>query len=256
MTTSRLIHASFFAGAAAFMCLAATSVFAAEDDILARSRATYASLKSYADTGTVDVEIGPVGGVIKERHTFTTYYRAPRRFFFDFTKHKNADRFVVWSDEGAFHTWWQTTGVESAFPKGQGATAFATAAMPTKNAIVQIAPLVFSQAGLVGTLTEFGDASLVGTESVGGRKCHKLVGVARTVYPATQHVTNVRKTTVWIDAETLLVHKVVESAPRGTPAGTVLRITTTFQPQANPTLEDRRFQFASARAPELTPFSG
>ena len=79
---------------------------------------------------------------------FSTYYRAPRLFFFDFTKHKNADRFVVWSDEEAFHSWWQTTGVENTFPKGQGASAFVTAAMPTKNAITQTAPLLFSQAGL------------------------------------------------------------------------------------------------------------
>ena len=230
-------------GALACTALFATTVPAAEEDILVRSRAAYAALRSYADTGTVDVEFGPVGGTIKERHTFITYYRAPRLFFFDFTKHKNADRFVVWSDEEAFHSWWQTTGVENTFPKGQGATAFVTAAMPTKNAITQTAPLLFSQAGLVGTLTEFGDASVVGTEIVGGRKCHKLVGVARSVYPATERVTNVRKTTVWIDAETLLVRKVLEDAPRGSPAGTVLRVTTTFEPHADPKLEDARFRF-------------
>jgi outer membrane lipoprotein-sorting protein len=223
-------------------CLPAL-VLAAEDDILSRSRATYASLRSYADTGTVEIEFGPVGGTIKERHAFSTSYRSPRLFHFDFTKHQKADRFVVWSDEQAFHTWWQTTGVETTFPKGQGSGAFLTATPLTKNAVTQIAPLLFSQAGLVGTLTEFGDASVVGTEIVGGRKCHKLVGIARSIYPATQRVVNVRKTTVWIDAETLLVRRVVEDAPKGTPAGMVMRVTTTFQPQANPTLEDRRFTF-------------
>jgi outer membrane lipoprotein-sorting protein len=243
MITTRRICTSTGGIGLMLLCLAALPTFAVDDDILARSRATYAALRSYADTGTVDVEFGPSGAVIKERHTFTTYYRAPRLFYFDFNKHQQADRFVVWSDEEAFHTWWRTTGVESTYPKGQGATAFVTAAMPTKNSITQTAPLLFSTAGLVGTLTEFGDASVVGKEAVGGRECHKLVGVARSVYPATQHVTNVRKTTVWIDTETLLVRKIVEDAPRGTPAGTVSRVTTTFQPQANPTLEDSRFQF-------------
>jgi outer membrane lipoprotein-sorting protein len=215
----------------------------AEDDILARTRATYASLRSYADTGTVDIEFGPVGATLKERHTFSTAYRSPRHFYFDFTKHQKVDRFVVWSDEQTFHTWWQTTGVETTFPKGQGSAAFITSTSQTKNAVTQLAPLLFSQAGLVGTLTEFGDASVAGTETVGGRKCHKLVGIARSVYAATQHVVNVRKTTVWIDAETLLVRRIVEDAPKGTPTGTVLRVTTTFQPQANPTLEDRHFAF-------------
>ena len=191
----------------------------------------------------MDIEFGPVGGTIKERHTFNTYYRSPRYFHFDFTKHQKADRIVVWSDETAFHTWWQTTGVETTYPKGQGSSAFITATPLTKNAVTQIAPLLFSQAGLVGTLTEFADASVVATETVGGRKCHKLVGIARSVYGATQHVVNVRKTTVWIDAETYLVRKIVEDAPRGTPTGTVLRVTTTFQPQGNPKLEDRHFVF-------------
>lgn len=224
------------------VCLGCTSALAGED-ILARSRATYAALKSYADTGTVDIEYGPSSKPIRERHTFGTYYRAPRRYFFDFTKHQKADRFVVWSDEESFHTWWQTTGVENSYPKGKGATAFVMAAMPTKNAVAQIAPLLFSQAGLVGTLTELGDASVVGTETLNGRSCHKLAGIAKSIYPATQHVTNVRRTTVWIDAETLLVRKVVEDTPRGTPAGLVSRVTTTFYPQANPRLEDGRFSF-------------
>jgi len=231
------------------ICLPTLSAFATEGDILARSRATYAALRSYADTGTVDMEYGPAGATIWERHTFRTRYRAPRRFFFDFTKYQKADRFVVWSDDEAFRTWWQTTGVESTYPKGQGTGAITTATAPTKNAITQIAPLLFSQAGLAGTLTEFGDASVVGTESVGGRSCHKLVGVARSVYAATQHVTNVRRTTVWIDVETLLIRKVLEETPQGTPAGLVSRVTTMFEAEANPTLDDDRFRFVPPSPP-------
>jgi len=46
-----------------------------------------------------------------------------------------------------------------------------------------------------------------------------------------------------VDVETQLVRQVQEDTPRGVPAGTVLRITTTFEPQANPTLDDARFRF-------------
>lgn len=226
------------------------AVFAAplqaqESDVLARSRATYASLKSYSDTGTVDVEFGPAAAPLRERHAFKTFFRAPRHFYFEFNEDKRAggERFVVWSDLEAFHTWWSTTGLENTFPKGQGAAAFMTGARPTQNALLQIAPLLFPAAGLTGTLNEFTDASVAGNEDVGGRPCHKLVGTARSVYPATGRVTNVRRTTVWIDAATGLVRKVFEDTAQGTPAGTVARVTTTFEPVANPVLDDARFHF-------------
>jgi outer membrane lipoprotein-sorting protein len=50
----------------------------------------------------------------------------------------------------------------------------------------------------------------------------------------------VRKATVWIDPETLLIRKVLEDASDGT--GTS-RLTVTFVPQANPPLDDARFTF-------------
>ena len=215
----------------------------ATEDLLARSRVLYGSLRSYADAGTVDVEFGPTGAVVRERHTFNTYYRAPRHFYFDFTKHLNADRFVVWGNDEGFHTWWRATGVESAYPRGQGTTAFVTGALPTRNALLQIAPLLFSGAGLAGTLTEFVDSSAAGSEVVNGRQCHRLTGVARSVYPATGRVTNERNTTVWIDVETLLVRKIFEDTPRGTPGGSINRVTTTFEPLLNPSVEDARFTF-------------
>lgn len=217
----------------------------AADDVLARSRAMYTSLRSYADTGTVDVEFGSSGALIRERHTFKTHYRAPRHFYFEFNEDKSAgaDRFVIWGDAEAFHTWWLTTGVEQTFPKGQGAGAFTQGVLPTKRSLMQIPPLLFAGAGLVGTVTELGEASVTGMEDVGGQRCHKLIGVAKSVYPATGHETNIRRTTIWIDAETLLVRKVFEDTPRGTPAGTASRYTTIFNPQANPTIEDSRFKF-------------
>lgn len=213
-------------------------------DWFARSRAAYAHLHSYSDAGSVVEEYGPARASLHEHHSFRTDYRAPRRFHFDFTKQGGQDRFVVWSDDGAFHTWWQATGVQQSYPKGQGASAFATGTVPTHGALVQIAPLLFANAGLTGTLTEFGDATDAGLENVAGRPCHKLTGVARSVYRATGHVTNVRRTTVWIDVETLLVRKVFEDTPEGTAAGWVQRRTTTFEPVANPPLGNDEFLFS------------
>jgi hypothetical protein len=48
--------------------------------------------------------------------------------------------------------------------------------------------------------------------------------------------------TVWIDAQTLLVRRVFEDTAEGT-GSDANRFTTTFEPQANPTLDDARFAF-------------
>jgi outer membrane lipoprotein-sorting protein len=210
---------------------------------LQRSRDVYASLRSYSDVGTVDYEFGPAASRVRERHRFTTYFRAPRHFYFDFVKQQNVDRFVVWSDDEAFHSFWQQPGLTETYPKGQGATAFVTGWAATTHSITVIAPLLFSQARLTGTLTELVDAKPAGTEMIDGHECQKIVGTAKSVYQATGHESNVRATTVWIDTKTLLVRRVFEDTPQGGPAGVVSRLTTTIEPEPNPALDDSRFTF-------------
>ena len=191
----------------------------------------------------MDVEYGPAASPLHEHHTFTTFYRAPRRFHFDFKKDKGVDRYVVWSDDQAFHMWWQQPGLNETYEKGRGIAAFTNGSAPTSQAILMVPPLLFPQAGLTGTLTEFGDASSAENDIVNGHKCVKLTGTAKSIYQATGHVSNVRKTVIWIDAESLLVRKVFEDTPEGGPASNVSRRTVTFEPQANPTLDDARFTF-------------
>jgi outer membrane lipoprotein-sorting protein len=216
-------------------------------DLLARSRAVYAALKSYSDTGTVLFEFGSAANLAAERHVFRTYYRAPRHYFFDFTEDKKAggDRHVVWSDDEAFHAWFSLTGVETAYPKGQGTGAFAAPSVGTAGSIMKVAPLLFPQAGLAGTLNEASGLTDAGVETVSGHRCHKLTGVAKSVYTQTGHESNVRRVTIWIDAETMLVRKVFEDTPKGGVAGYVLRYTTTFEPVANPPLDDSKFRFVA-----------
>ena len=114
---------------------------------------------------------------------------------------------------------------------------------PTNGSATQIASLVFAKAGLVSTLAELEEMTPAGTELINGRSAHKLTGIAQSTYGATGRHVNVRRTTVWIDAETLLVRKIFEDTPKGAPAGSRNRITTTFEPQANPSLDDSRFKF-------------
>jgi hypothetical protein len=65
----------------------------------------------------------------------------------------------------------------------------------------------------------------------------------RSPYPKTQRETNVRRAAVWIDAETNLVRKVFDDTPKGLPIMAVNRTTLTFDPKANPPLEDSAFRF-------------
>jgi outer membrane lipoprotein-sorting protein len=211
-------------------------------DVLAQSRAAYAALQSYADSGSVVNEFGSdPAHSIRERHRFRTLFRRPRSFLFDFLK-LGGDRYVVWGDDAAFHSWWKTTGVQYDYPKGQGAGAFSGGAAQTKGSLVMIPPLLFTGAGLVGPLTEFGDAEEDGKEAVDGHDCVRLTGVAKDVYPSGKEV-NVRKVTVWIDAKTMLVRRVFEDTPRGSMASSVNRYITTVDPQVNPKVEERAFRF-------------
>jgi hypothetical protein len=216
-------------------------------DLLERSRAAYAALRSYADTGVVTTEDQlPGSPAVIERHTFMTYYRAPRQFFFDCTEDEKAggERFVIWCDGGDFNTWWSTTGVHEKYERGRGEVAFATGSLPTKGSALQIPPLLFSQAGLQGPLVSLNEPRLAGTEGVGGRRWHEITAVMRLAY-GTGNVGEERAVTIWIDAETLLVRKVFQDTPSGGMAGAVSRVTTTFEPRADPDLDDASFRFAA-----------
>jgi outer membrane lipoprotein-sorting protein len=214
----------------------------AAPDLLAPTRAAYAALKSYADTGTVVREFGQPRAMASEKHTFRTFYRAPRDFFFEFAKNPSIskERIVVWGDAAAFHTWWSTTQASETYPPGTGASAFTTMGFPTLGSDLQIASLVFPQGGLPGALAEMVEARDAGTESIGGHRCRKLAGKAQSVYPATGHVSNVRQMTLWIDADTQLLRQILEDASDQV---SVSRTTTTFDPRANPALDDGVFRF-------------
>ena len=219
---------------------------AAPDDLLVRSRAMYGSLRSYADTGVIQDVWGPAPTSVYQ-HTFKTYYRAPRNFYFEFNADKRAGgvRIVIWCDGGDFQSWSSATERHDTYPRGSGTvlSAFAQSAHATRGTVALIPALLFAGSGLVGTFNEFADASATGVEDVSARRSYKVMGVARSVYPATQRVTNVRRATLWLDTETLLVRRVFEDTPKGMPSSAVYRLTTTLQPQANPKLDDNLFRF-------------
>jgi outer membrane lipoprotein-sorting protein len=223
------------------LTIVAATPSTATEDVLERSRAMYASLSSYADTGTIVKEYGSAKDPARDRHTFTTYFqRSPRGFFFDFEK-EGGDRYVIWGDPEAFHTWWKTTSVQSDYPNPNNAGAFATAGVTTSGASTKVPSLLYKKAALPSDFAFFTDGVLDGREDIGGHQCDRVSGTAKDVYGATGREVNVRKMIVWIDRESLLIRKVVEE---WTPLpGQVSRTTTTFEPQANPALGESKFRF-------------
>ena len=210
----------------------------AADDIWQRSRAAYAALKTYADTGTVLYEFGASS---QERDSFTTAFgREPRRFYFDFKK-QGGDRYVIWGDPDAFHTWWKATGGKQDYPNPNNAGALMLAGPTTVGAASKIPPLLYAKAQLPGDFTNISEMSVGSTETVDGHQSQRIVGTAYDVYGATGNHVNERRLTLWIDTESLLVRKAIEEW-KPLP-GQVNRRTTTFQPAANQPLDDSRFRF-------------
>ncbi len=222
------------------------------DDILARSRAAYAALASYADSGTV---LDETSG-FSDRSTFRTRFtRSPRNLLIDFrslvSEYKSGARvplntqLVLWMENGELQTWSSKDQAHNTYPAngGQQVNALKNAGYYTRGASLLVPSLLYSKSGLVSPVLATDEATEDGFETVNGRKCHRIQGVERYRYPSGQE-TGVRAITIWIDAETYLIHKILQDTPRGYPRNEISRRTTTFKHRANPTLEAAQFRFA------------
>jgi outer membrane lipoprotein-sorting protein len=219
--------------------LTATSARAQNaESVLQKTRAAYVGLKSYSDTGIV---LSEYGSSSKDRHTFATYFnRAPRHFYFDFHK-QNGDRYVIWGDPDAFHVWVATTGQQYDYLNPNNSPAINQSGFQTAGSATKVPALLYGRDLLLGIFTNFADAVLDGTEDSGGRKCYRLLGKSSEFYGTGQEV-NIHRLTVWIDAESFFIRKALEEWK--TVPGQISRVTTIFEPQINPTLDDSKFRFA------------
>lgn len=218
-------------------------------EVLQRSRALYPTLKTYADTGTVTTERPGLVGTAR----FRTYFRQPTDFYFEYFDHSSVSagyklelptHHVLWMLKGELETWNASSKAHDLYPRAEGrqVSALVGAGAGTEMTAVLISSLVFLKANINGPVQELVQATVAGDEVVGNRRCHKVTGTARSVYPSGA-VTNIRPMTVWIDAETLLIRKVFEDTPKGYPASSFARRTITYEPQANVPLDDAKFRF-------------
>ena len=222
------------------------------EDVLAKTRAAYAALASYADSGTVlDEATG-----FTNRSTFRTLFtRDPNQLRIDYralesdytggTRVPMTDHVVLWMQQGDLQTWSNKTQSHETYPAdgGQQVNALKNAGYYTVGISVLIPALFYSKAALPSPVLATEEAEADGFETVNGRRCFRLLGVERYRYPSGQE-TGVRAITLWIDAETYLIHKIVQDTPKAMPRGTISRRTTTFTHQMNPKLEPAQFRFA------------
>jgi len=242
-----VLGAVLLAGA---MCTRPLAAQSGGGSLLDRSIALYPTLASYADTGTV---VREAPGMV-DREKFRTYYRRDSRdFYFDYqgvdsksgsmTLDMSAKRLVLWMIKGEMQAFNQQLKTHDTIPpQGNQPAVLQGAVAGTHGTSTLIPSLIYVKANLNGTIRQIRQATDAGVETVGSRRCHKLIGMAAEYYPSGQ-MTNVRQVTVWIDAESLLVRKVFEDTPRGYPLGSYSRLTVTIEPQANPTLDDGKFRF-------------
>jgi hypothetical protein len=218
--------------------------------LLGASRDKYAALRSYADTAVITTEYRPPNSPpIIEEHHFTTRYRAPRNFYLEFNEDPKAgaERFVIWCDGGDFNSWWSTTRVHEVYTGGRGTLAFALGSQPTRGITSIIPPLLFPRAAMKGPLNSLYEARSAGDEKIANRNARRIAAEARSSF-ATGLGQHSRATTVWLDVETLLVLKLVQDTPQGTPGGLVIRETTLITPRVNVELDDTQFRFDPERA--------
>ncbi len=213
------------------------------EEVPAKTRAAYAALTSYADSGTVlDEATG-----FSDRSTFRTRFsRTPHQLFIEHRAVESVDKIgyrlpltshvVLWLENGDLQTWSSKSQTHETCPAdaGQQVNALRNAGYFTDGISVLIPSHLYTKSGLPSPVhaTEEAEAD-----------CFRILGVERWRY-ASGKETGVRAITPWIDYETYIIHKIVEDTPKSMPRGTISRRTTTIRHRANPKLEPAEFRFA------------
>jgi outer membrane lipoprotein-sorting protein len=233
----------FYSQLAASLAVSALIFLVAEahaqsaDSILQKTRDTYGQMKSYADSGMVVYEYGASS---EDKHSFSTAFsRSPRHFLLDFHK-QGGDRYVIWADSDAFHTWWKTTGQHTDYPNPNNSPAISLSDLNSQGTAMKIPTLLYGKA-FGAAMLNIADPTVDGTDEIDSRRCHRITGRLSDVYAATGKEVNIRKVTIWIDAESFLIRKLVEES-KPLP-GQRSRKITIYEPRANPTLDDAKFKF-------------
>jgi outer membrane lipoprotein-sorting protein len=219
-------------------------------DVLARMNAAYVALNSYADTGTV---VDDKGGFADKSQFRTFYAKNPSRLFIEYkgieSLYKNgfripySNRLVFWMQNGELQKW-DHTGVHETYPSDGGGqvNALKSASYGSAGMTILIPSLIYTKANLATPIQAMEEPTAAGYEAIGGRRSFKVMGIERWRYP-NGRITGVRPITIWIDAETYLIRKLLQDTPKGMAKGVMDQRIITIEPQANPKLDPNVFNF-------------
>ena len=185
----------------------------------------------------------------------TLFIRDPRYLFIEHrvvaSEYKGGYRvpfdaqIVIWMEDGELQTWVSQTQAHETYPAdgGQQVNALSSTSYRTAGISVLVPSHLYSKSGLASAVHATEEATADGFEPINGRRCFRILGVERWRYPSGRE-TGVRPITIWVDAETYLIHKIVQDTPKGMPRGSISRRITTLKHQANPKLDPAQFRFS------------
>jgi outer membrane lipoprotein-sorting protein len=200
------------------------------EQILQRMAETYASCKSYRDSGIVSIVFIDAGGKRTEEKPFTTAFIRPDRFRFEYTESKGDReryRYIVWRKGNDVRTWWDVIpGVRQLQSLGlalAGATGVSGGSAHTVPAL-----LLPDEVG-GRRLTDVTEARRVKDAKLGKVECFRI----QCKYADSPM-------TLWIEAKTFLVRRIDEQTNFGSFR---TEETTTYRPVMNEQIPDKMLEF-------------
>lgn len=171
-------------------------------DVLQRVEHTYASCRSYRDTGTVTSASNSDGKTCSSTLYFLTAFTRPDRFRFEYNEGQGNligyQRYILWTSEGKAYRWWTIDPRVSEVDSLDMAIAGATG-VSSKSA--HHVPRLLMPGKITGrALTHLESLKLLSPETINGVDCFRIEG----------NITIGGINTLWIEKSSYLIRKIVE----------------------------------------------
>lgn len=202
--------------------------------ILDKMADTYATCKTYRDSGVVTNDFGPRPGSLATypRHVdvkpFRTAFVRPDRFRFEYDDTTPEKPYIIWAKAGDVRTWWYVRPGVQTPPSLGDAIAGATG---VSSGSAHITPTLLLPDRIGGRrLTALTDLKRLPDEALDKTACYKLEGKFVN-----------RPTTLWLDKATFLLVRMVQDT------GLTL-CTTVYKPQVDIEIPAADLEFNAAKA--------
>ena len=199
-------------------------------EVLERVAKTYASCKTYRDSGVVRILFIVAVGNFTEEKSFSTGFVRPDRFRFEYKEKKRGNReyrYIVWRKGKEVQTWWDVTpGIKK--PKSLGLALAGATGVSSGSAHTIPALLMPDEVG-GRRLTDIAQLKRVENAMLEKDECFRIQG---------QFAGN--PMTLWVDKKTFLVRR-IDSETKFDNFST--QETTTYKPVIDADVSEKMLQF-------------